>query len=98
MVPLRGKYTATVHAEGDPKNNTMTGNVMKDYISSQIDALSNNLGNYKTNINTKDGKKDLKNVKELTSVMENTKNVKKEEDNITLSIDQLDETIKLFHS
>lgn len=34
----------------------------------------------------------------LTKVMENTKKVDKEKDNITLQIDQLDETIKLFQS
>lgn len=64
MVPLRGgPYKACVVAEGDPKNNTMTGGVMKDYVASQIDLLSTNLSEYKNNINTKDGKKDLKDVK-----------------------------------
>jgi hypothetical protein len=60
--------------------------------------LSTDLGDFKSNINTKDGKKDLKDVKVLTKVMENTKKVDKEKDNITLQIDQLDETIKLFQA
>jgi hypothetical protein len=34
MVPLRGgPYKAVVVEAGDPKNNTMTGGVMKDYVS-----------------------------------------------------------------
>jgi dynein heavy chain len=60
--------------------------------------LAGNLGDYKSNINTKDGKKDLKDVKQLTKIMENTRNVKAEEDSITLQIDQLDETIKALQA
>jgi hypothetical protein len=88
MVALRGgPYKACVVEGGDPKCNTMTGNVMKDYVTKQIETLTANLGDYKNNINTKDGKKDLKDVKQLCKIMENTKIVKAEEANITLSID-----------
>jgi hypothetical protein len=99
MVALRGgPYKACVVEGGDPKCNTMTGNVMKDYVTKQIETLTANLGDYKNNINTKDGKKDLKDVKQLCKIMENTKIVKAEEANITLSIDQLDESIKCLQA
>jgi hypothetical protein len=97
MEPVRGSpYKPCFVETGDAKNNTMTGGLMKDYINTQLEGLTTGLSDFKSNINTKDGKKDLKDVKVLTKVMENTRLVDTQKDSITLQIDQLDETIKLF--
>jgi hypothetical protein len=58
--------------------------IMKEYINTQLEGLTSGLGDFKANINTKDGKKDLKDVKVLTKVMENTKLVDTQKDSITL--------------
>jgi hypothetical protein len=48
----------------------------------------------KKEITTKD--KDLKNVKVLLKIKENVEKTQKDADKITLEIDQLDESLKLF--
>jgi hypothetical protein len=50
----------------------------------------------KSEINTKDKDKDMTNVKQLLKVKENVENTQKEQENINLQIDQLDESIKLM--
>jgi len=69
---------------------------MDRHIKKELERLSNMMGDSKKELNTKD--KDLKDVKALLKVKENVEQTITDTDLITLNIDQLDESLKLFQS
>jgi hypothetical protein len=97
MVPLRGSpYKAGMKAGFKESDGKMVGEALKKYISSEIKRLQELMTSTKSEINTKDKDKDMTNVKQLLKVKENVENTQKEQENINLQIDQLDESIKLM--
>lgn len=95
MVPVRGSPYLINYKDGvDPKCNLMTGKLMAEQIAKQIVSLQATMTDSKREIHTKD--KNLSEVKVLLSVKEKVEHTQKNTDNITLLIDQLDESLKLF--
>ena len=95
MVPVRGcPYSIHCKDGVDPKSNLMTGKLMGEQIAKQIISLQTTMTDSKKEIHTKD--KNLSEVKVLLSVKEKVEQTQKNTDNITLLIDQLDESLKLF--
>jgi len=72
----------------------LTGTAMDRHIKKELERLTALMTDNKKELNTKD--KDLKDVKALLKVKENVEQTIKDTDLITLNIDQLDESLKLF--
>ena len=87
---------ASFTPKGSPKDNIMTGSAMDKHIKKELERLASVMGDSKKEIVTKD--KDLKDVKVLLNVKEKVEQTQKETDAITLQIDQLDESLKLFQA
>jgi dynein heavy chain len=97
MVSIRGSpYIAKIVAGGKPADNKMTGGSMDRQIKKEIERLQVQMADTKKEINTKD--KDLKEVKVLLAVKEKVETTMKKSEVITLHIDQLDESLKLFQA
>lgn len=95
MVPIRGcPFNASFNASATSKDNLMTGSAMDKHIKKEIERLTNLMTDSKRELTTKD--KDLKDVKVLLKVKENAEATLKDTDLITLNIDQLEESLKLF--
>jgi hypothetical protein len=95
MVPIRGcPYKPNFVNKGVAKDNLMTGTLMDKYIKKELENIQNNLTDTKKQINTKD--KDLTDVKALLNIKEKVEVTQNKTDQITLEIDQLDESLKLF--
>ena len=69
---------------------------MDRHIKKELDRLTSMMGDSKKELNTKD--KDLKDVKALLKVKVNVEQTIQDTDLITLNIDQLDESLKLFQT
>jgi len=97
MVPLRGSpYKAIMKPGFKETDGKMIGEAMKKYIATEIKRLQELMVSTKSDINTKDKDKDMTSVKQLLKVKEKVDNTQKEQENINLQIDQLDESIKLM--
>lgn len=97
MVPIRGvPFSASFNNAALPKDNLMIGSAMDRHIKKEIDRLTNLMQDTKKELTTKD--KDLKDVKALLKVKEHAESTVKDTDLITLNIDQLDESLKLFQA
>ena len=97
LVPVRGSPYKASFVEGAKKeDNLLGGGCMDKYIKKDLERLTSDLAESKKEINSKD--KDLKNVKALLKVKENVERCQRETDAITLQIDQLEESLKLFQS
>jgi len=95
MVPIRGSpYTATFAAGVNPKDNTMTGGALAKQIQKEIERLQGSLAETKKEVQTKE--KDTKNVKVLLGIKNKVDHTFNQQEEITLQIDQLDESLKLF--
>ena len=97
MVPIRGSpFQASFNKNATSKDNLLTGSAMDKNIKKELDRLTNLMLDSKKELSTKD--KDMTNVKVLLRVKEFVKEVQDNTDLITLNIDQLDESMKLFTS
>lgn len=97
MVPLRGSPYRSIMKPGFKENDgKMVGESMKKYITYEVKRLQDLMQSTKNEINTKDKDKDMTSVKTLLNVKEKVDNTQKEQENINLQIDQLDESIKLM--
>ena len=97
MVPIRGSpYSATFLSNVKASDNKMTGGAMDRQIKKELERLLAHMQETKKDIITKD--KDLKNVKVLLGVKENVEATFNHSDLITLQIDQLDESLKVFQA
>ena len=97
MVPIRGvPFAASFNAAAVSKDNLMIGTAMDKHVKKEIDRLMNLMQDTKKELTTKD--KDLKDVKALLRVKEHAESTVKDTDLITLNIDQLDESLKLFQA
>jgi hypothetical protein len=97
MVPIRGSpFQASFKQGASAKDNLMTGGAMDRNIKKELDRLSNLMVDSKKELNTKDKDINLKDVKALLRVKEFVENTQDNIDLITLNIDQLDESLKLF--
>jgi len=67
---------------------------MDRHIKKELDRLTNLMSDSKRELNTKD--KEMKDVKVLLKVKEYVEEIQANTDLITLNIDQLDESLKLF--
>ena len=96
-MPIRGvPFKATFSNSAVAKDNLMTGSAMDKHIKKELERLTNLMNDNKRELNTKD--KDLKDVKALLKVKENVEVTNRDTDLITLNIDQLEESLKLFQS
>jgi len=96
-VPIRGvPFKASFDAAASSKDNLLTGSAMDRHIKKELERLTNLMNDSKKELNTKD--KELKDVKALLKVKENVEDTVKDTDLITLNIDQLDESLKLFQA
>lgn len=94
-VPIRGSpYTAGFKSTGKASDNNLTGGAMAKQIQKDIERLTSTLGNAKKNTMTKG--KDLEDIKEVLNIKESVEHVFRETDQITLQIDQLEESLKMF--
>jgi len=97
MVPLRGSPYKSIMKPGFKENDgKMVGESMKKYIAYEVKRLQDLMQSTKSEINTKDKDKDMTSVKQLLKVKEKVDTTQKEQENINLQIDQLDESIKLM--
>jgi hypothetical protein len=97
FVPIRGvPFKATFSNAAVAKDNLMTGSAMDKHIKKELERLTNLMNDNKRELNTKD--KDLKDVKALLKVKENVEVTNRDTDLITLNIDQLEESLKLFQA
>jgi len=95
MVPIRGvPFTASFKNTASSKDNLLTGSAMDKHIKKELERLTNLMGDTKKELTTKD--KDLKDVKALLKVKEHVEETQANTDLITLNIDQLEESLKLF--
>jgi len=95
MVPIRGvPFSASFKAIASSKDNLMTGSAMDRQIKKELERLATLMGDSKKELTTKD--KDLADVKALLKVKANVEETQANTDLITLNIDQLDESLKLF--
>lgn len=95
MVPIRGSpFQASFRSGATSKDNLLTGPAMDKNIKKELDRLNELMLETKKELNTKDI--DLKNVKKLLRVKEYVEGTMANTDIITLNIDQLDESLKLF--
>ena len=95
MVPIRGMpLAATFKHTATPKDNVLTGPAMDRHIKKELERLTNLMTDSKRELTVKD--KDLKDVKVLLKVKEFVEETQANTDLITLNIDQLDESLKLF--
>lgn len=95
FVPIRGvPFKASFIHAATAKDNLLTGTAMDRHIKKELERLTALMTDNKKELNTKD--KDLKDVKALLKVKENVEQTIKDTDLITLNIDQLDESLKLF--
>jgi len=95
MVPIRGvPFTASFKAAAASKDNLLTGGAMDRHIKKELERLTSLMVESKKELNTKD--KDMKDVKSLLKVKEFVETTQRDTDLITLNIDQLDESLKLF--
>jgi len=96
-VPIRGvPFKASFDAAANPKDNLLTGSAMDKHIKKELERLTALMTDNKRELNTKD--KDLKDVKALLKVKENVEQTINDTDLITLNIDQLDESLRLFQA
>ena len=94
---MRGSPYKAEFVEGAKKeDNMLGGGAMDKYIKKDLERLTSELAESKKEINSKD--KDLKNVKALLKVKENVEKCNREQEMITLQIDQLEESLKLFQA
>jgi len=97
MVPIRGvPFSASFKNAASSKDNLLTGSAMDRHIKKELDRLANLMNDSKKELTTKD--KDLKDVKALLKVKEHVEETQANTDLITLNIDQLDESLKLFQA
>jgi dynein heavy chain len=97
MVPLRGSpYKARMVDGFKDADGKMVGEALKKYIANELKRLQELMSSTKADINTKDKDKDLTSVKQLLNVKEKVEDTQKQQTNIDLQIDQLDESIKLM--
>jgi hypothetical protein len=95
MVPIRGvPFTASFKGTASSKDNLLTGSAMDKHIKKELERLTNLMSETKKELTTKD--KDLKDVKALLKVKEHVEETQANTDLITLNIDQLEESLKLF--
>jgi hypothetical protein len=95
MVPIRGSpYSATFIEDGKATDNSLTGGVMAKTIQKEIERLSTQLQDQKRDTATKG--KELEDIKVVLGIKESVENIKKDENEITLQIDQLEESLKVF--
>jgi len=95
MVPIRGSpYTASFTSKAKPADNALTGGAMERHVKKECERLLSSLTETKKATITKD--KDLKDVKALLHVKGKVEDTIKNTDGITLEIDQLEESIKVF--
>lgn len=95
MVPIRGSpYTASFTSKAKPADNALTGGAMERHVKKECERLLTSLTETKKATITKD--KDLKDVKALLHVKGKVEETIKNTDIITLEIDQLEESIKVF--
>ena len=96
MVQTRGSpYRSSFIKTAKAADNVMGGGAMDRHIKKEMERIQNSMTDEKKNANPKD--KDLKDVKVLLNVKECVEGIIKNTDKITLEIDQLDESLKLFH-
>lgn len=97
MVPIRGvPFSASFNAAALSKDNLITGTAMDKNIKSELERLTNLMVESKKELVTKD--KDMKDVKVLLNIKEHAEALQRDTDLITLNIDQLDESLKLFQA
>lgn len=97
FVPIRGSpYRASFKESGKATDNSLTGGVMSKQIQREIERLTTSLAETKKDTITKG--KELEDIKVVLGIKESVENIKKEENNITLQIDQLEESLKLFQA
>jgi dynein heavy chain len=97
MVPLRGSpYKARMVDGFKDADGKMVGEALKKYIGNELKRLQELMSSTKADINTKHKDKDLTSVKQLLNVKEKVEDTQKQQTNIDLQIDQLDESIKLM--
>jgi dynein heavy chain len=97
MVPIRGSpYKSSFVGDLKPAENLITGNKMIKQIESEVKRMQGKLADTKKEIIIKD--KNLKDVKCLLKVKENVEQTFDSADQITLEIDQLEESLKLFQT
>jgi hypothetical protein len=97
MVAIRGvPFTASFKATAAAKDNMLTGSAMDRHIKKELERLTTLMTESKKELNTKD--KEMKDVKVLLKVKEHAESVQRDTDLITLNIDQLDESLKLFQA
>jgi len=97
MVPIRGvPFAASFKNTATSKDNLLTGSAMDRHIKKELDRLTTQMTESKKELNTKD--KDMKDVKALLKVKEHVESTQRDTDLITLNIDQLDESLKLFQA
>jgi len=95
MTPIRGSpYIANFVAGAKANDNLMTGPVMIANFKEEVGRLTEYMSAKEKAINLKD--KDLKNVKSLLGVKTEVENGMAKNDDVTLQIDQLQETMDLF--
>jgi len=95
MVPIRGvPFAASFKNTASSKDNLLTGSAMDRHVKKELERLTTLMTESKKELNTKD--KDMKDVKSLLKVKEHVESTQRDTDLITLNIDQLDESLKLF--
>ena len=97
FVPIRGSpYVASFCDGGKATDNSLTGGIMAKQIQKEIERLSSSLSESKKETITKG--KELDDIKVVLGIKESVEAIKRDENEITLQIDQLEESLKLFQA
>jgi hypothetical protein len=97
MVPIRGSpYKASFNASTPVSANNLTGPTLTKHITKTIESTQNWMKETAAGATVKD--KDISDVKVLIGIKDNVDEIQAKNDQITLKLDQLDESLRLLQS